>query len=230
MKRLYKKIFAGLILLAALLLAGCSDELRYIDKDATEPSTTEAFSVYTVVIPEYDGSPTALINDGVPYFTQDDMRTEFYIELADLDRLGRCGSCMMCADETHIQDGDRESLYEIEPSGWHGKSIYQRCHLLMWKLGGPDDERNIITGTETFNQESMLEYEERVTAYLWRNPSNHVMYRVTPCFRSDELVARGVLMEAYSVEDEGTLSFCVFVYNVEPGYAINYADGEAGLK
>ncbi|MBR3004583.1 MAG: DNA/RNA non-specific endonuclease [Lachnospiraceae bacterium] len=224
MKKYTRLLLAGLILLAALVLAAC-EELHYIDKETTEAPGSEEFNIYALDIPDYSGSPTVAINDDTPFFASAELTEEFYIELAELDVYGRCGSCMMCADEPHIQEGERESLYDIEPSGWHGRSIYQRSHLLMWKLGGPDEERNLITGTETFNQEAMLEYEERVTAYLWRNPSNHVIYRVTPLFKDRELVARGVLMEAYSVEDAGRLKFCVFVYNVEPGYQINYSDG-----
>lgn len=223
MKNVLRKLFVGLIALSVLLLAGCSDELHYIE--TTQAEADEGFSVYSVDIPDYEGKPVAVINDNEPFFTDAEIMDEFFMEISELDFLGRAQGNWMCADEAHIQTGERQSLYEIEPSGWHGNGIYQRSHILMWKLGGPDDERNVITGTETFNQEGMLEYEERVTAYLWRNPSNHVMYRVSPYYEGTDLVARGVLMEAYSVEDGGALKFCVFVYNAEPFYTINYSTG-----
>ncbi len=197
---------------------------------AEEPDycvTVSTFDISSIDIPAYSGSPNSEINGGVPFFSQEEITDEFFIELSELDELGRCGSNIMCADEEHIQTGERDWIRFIHPSGWHSNSIYQRSHLLMWKLSGCDDEHNLITGTETFNQEGMLEYEERVTAYLWRHAGAHVMYRVTPLFKENELVARGVLMEALSVEDGGQgLSFCMFIYNVEPDYKIDYSTGD----
>lgn len=186
----------------------------------------ESYDISSLDIPEYTTKEVIEINDGIPFFTEEELCSEFFIQLTELDSLGRAGSAMMCASEENIQNGERGSISSIHPSGWHSNSIYNRSHLLMWKLSGCDDERNLITGTEEFNQESMLEYEYMVTDFLWDNTDMHVMYRVTPLFVDDELVARGVLMEAFSVEDSGEgLCFCVFVYNVEDGYDIDYSDG-----
>ena len=228
MRRKKFLILAGTVLITCLLLTGCDlwDSLRYIF-DGNEETTSAAagFDIYAIDIPDYSGKAWVEINGNEPFFTDSEITNEFFIDISDLDGRGRCQGNIMCADEEHMQDGERQSLSGITPTGWHSGSIYQRSHLLMWKLGGPDDERNIITGTETFNQETMLEFEERVTAYIWRHPGIHVMYRVTPYFKGRDKVARGVLMEAYSVEDSGGLTFCIFAYNVEPGCAIDYADG-----
>ena len=178
-----------------------------------------------IEIPEYEDEQVIEVNGGEPYFSV--LYTEFFIQLTELDDLGRAGSAMMCADEEDLQTGEREDISAIHPSGWHGDSIYDRSHLLMWKLSGCNDERNLITGASTFNTESMLTYEMEILYFLYDNEDMHVMYRVTPLFEDDELVARGVLMEAVSVEDGGEgLMFCVFCYNVEDGYTIDYTDGE----
>ncbi|MGI6072561.1 MAG: DNA/RNA non-specific endonuclease [Lachnospiraceae bacterium] len=195
--------------------------------DNAAVGASEKFNIDNINIPAYSGKPVVQINNNVPFFTEDEIVTKPYISLSELDSLGRCGSNIMCADEPGIQEGERENISDIKPSGWHSGGFYQRSHLLMWKLSGCNDRRNLIAGTDTFNQEAMLEYEERVTAYLWRNEKNHVMYRVSPLFEGDNLIATGVLMEACSVEDSGKgLSYCVFVYNVEPGYKINYKNGD----
>lgn len=188
---------------------------------------SNGFDISKIDIPEYKGNPTQKINNNEPFFTKDEIEDEYFMEIAELDELGRCKSNWMCADEAHIQEGERGKINDIHPSGWHTGGFYQRSHLLMWKLTGCNNKKNMISGTDTLNQEAMLEYEERITDYLWHNEKNHVMYRVTPQFIGDELIARGVLMEAYSVEDGGKgLKFCVFVYNVEPGYEIDYMTGE----
>ncbi len=185
----------------------------------------DEFDVAELGIPAYDGQPYVEMNDGEPYFTEEDLVTEHYIELSELDELHRCGSNMMCADEEHMASSRRGRI-SYKPSGWHGGGFYQRSHLLMRKLSDCDESRNLISGTATFNQETMLEWEERVTAYIWAHKGIHVIYRVSPWFEGDNLIATGVLMEACSVEDEGGLKFCVFCYNVEPDATIDYRTGE----
>lgn len=202
-----------------------AEENGYLILDAdSDFDLTEA----GIDIPEYEGEEIIEVNDGEPYFTV--LYTEFFIQLTELDDLGRAGSAMMCADEADLQTGEREDISEIHPSGWHGNSIYDRSHLLMWKLSGCNDERNLITGASTFNTESMLTYEMEILYFLYDHEDMHVLYRVTPFFADEELVARGVLLEAISVEDDGAgLMFCVFCYNVEEGYTIDYSDGEYHL-
>lgn len=179
------------------------------------------------IIPEFNGEDYYVeINDNKTFFTADEMLTEYTTSLSELDSLKRAHVAWMCADEEHIQTGERESIYKLKPAGWHGGGFYQRSHLLMWKLSGINDLRNLVTGTDTFNQENMQDYEKMVTAYLWKHEENHVMYRVTPLYYDDELLCRGVLMEAKSVEDDGAFEFCVFVYNAEPYAIIDYATGD----
>ena len=178
-------------------------------------------------IPDFDGTHYVItVNDNEPLFARDEMEEEFYTKLSDLDALGRAGAAEMCADEAHIQTGERSSIRDLKPSGWHGGGFYERSHLLMWKLTGINQIENLVTGTATFNEKNMQDYEKKVTRYLWDHEKNHVMYRVTPLFKGQELVCRGVLMEAWSVEDEGALSYCVFVYNAEPDAMIDYETGD----
>lgn len=216
---------AVIILLAVVVLklaAGGSGDTTF--GTAPPPSLLD---IHHVDIPEFDGKNyTAEINGGSPFFAPDEIKDSYYTSLSDLDALGRAGSAIMCADEPHIQTGERSSISDLKPSGWHGGGFYERSHLLMWKLTGLNQIENLVTGTATFNEINMQDYEKKVTRYLWDHPGNHVMYRVTPFFRDEELVCRGVLMEAYSVEDEGALSYCVFVYNAEPDAEIDYKTGD----
>lgn len=185
------------------------------------------FQIYDISIPEFDGEHYVVeVQNGEPFFKPDEIKEDYFATLSDLDELGRAGSAIMCADEPHIQTGERSSISDLKPSGWHGGGFYERSHLLMWKLSGLNKIENLVTGTATFNEINMQDYEKKVTRYLWDHEDNHVMYRVTPMYKEDELICRGVLMEAYSVEDDGELEFCIFVYNAEPGAAIDYATGD----
>ena len=180
--------------------------------------------------------PFAVINQGVPYFEEGDMTTESYETYADLDYLGRCGETMACIGRDLMPTEARESISQVKPTGWKqkqydfvdGKSLYNRCHLIGFQLTGENaNERNLITGTRYMNTEGMLPFENMVADYI-KETGNHVLYRVTPIFRDDELVARGVQMEAYSVEDSGEgICFCVYVYNNQPGVTIDYATGDS---
>ena len=246
MKRKCRKqiclIFAILAALLALALGGClpmvspppsedptggeMETLTAIDPATVEP-TTGAAAFDPSLIPDFNGEDYLIIvNDNHPFFTEDELLTEYTTSISELDELGRAQVAWMCADEPHIQTGERESIYKLKPAGWHGGGFYERSHLLMWKLSGINDLRNLVTGTATFNEENMQDYEKQVTAYLWDHDRNHVMYRVTPVYHGSELLCRGVLMEAYSVEDHGRLEYCVFVYNAEPGAIIDYATGD----
>ena len=222
------KIMAVVLICLAILI-GFRTFLDKKSEGKAEAGVTveNVISKNNITIPEFDGETYVVeMNGNEPYFTDDELKTEYFLELSDFDEYSRAQSAWMCADEEHIRTEKRDSdISDLIPSGWKKNGIYQRSHLLMWKLSGPDDLKNLITGTEYFNQVCMLEYEEQVTAYLWDNEDVHVMYRVTPYYIDDEEVARGVLMEAYSVEDEGEFQFCVFVYNAQPGSEIEYDSG-----
>ena len=180
-------------------------------------------------IPEYSGKASVEINDNTPFFTEEDMAflpEQYY---GELDELGRCTGAYALLSEDLMPTETRGSITEIEPSGWQsisakdGGNLYQRSHLIAYQLTGSNSERNLITGTAYLNSETMKRYEESVAQYV-SGTGHHVMYRVTPVFEGENLVASGVLMEAESVEDD-KISFCVFCYNVQPGMEIDYLTG-----
>lgn len=192
-------------------------------------------------IPEWNGLDAYIpINGNVPFFTEDEITTEAYELYADLDGLKRCGVVMACiGTETMPPKGDeRGDIKSVKPSGWiqakydtslvSGGYLYNRCHLIGWQLTDEDaNEKNLITGTKYLNIEGMLPFENMIADYI-KETDNHVMYRVTPIFKGNNLLANGVLMEAYSVEDEGEgIQFCIYAYNVQPGIIIDYTSGES---
>ncbi|MBP3265561.1 MAG: DNA/RNA non-specific endonuclease [Clostridiales bacterium] len=178
------------------------------------------------------------INNNVPYFTIDELTTEAFETYSDLDELGRCGVAYANICEEIMPTEDREEELTVRPSGYqvavyedlidNGGFLYNRCHLIGYFLAGENDnELNLITGTRYFNCEGMLPFEIEVGDYV-EDTGNHVLYRVTPVYEGDNLVASGVEMEAYSVEDNGAgVCFNVFVYNVQPGVVIDYQTGNS---
>lgn len=182
------------------------------------------------------------LNNGVPYFTDDELSLESFERYSDLDNLGRCGVAFACLSQDMMpeKDSERGDISEIKPSGW--KSIpaedvdkgwlYNRSHLIAWALTGQNaNSKNLVTGTRQFNSEAMLPNEVAVEEVLDANPKLHIMYRVTPVYVGNELVCRGVVMEAFSVEDNGSaISYCFFIPNVQKGWQINYLTGVATRK
>ena len=194
--------------------------------------TASAFNAADV--PAYSGKPYTAVNNNEPYFTSDDLTTEVFENYSELDALGRCGAAYanVCLEK-------RGSISEVKPTGWHsvkydnvdGKSLYNRCHLIGYQLTAENaNKQNLITGTRYLNVDGMLPFENMVADYV-KETDNHVLYRATPIFTGDNLVADGVLMEGYSVEDEGDgICFCVYAYNVQPGITIDYATGDSWLS
>ena len=191
------------------------------------------------MVPEYTGNASVAINNNVPFFNADEKAagTSSFETYSELDELKRCGTAYACIGKDIMPTEERGQIGMIKPTGWHtvkydcvdGKYLYNRCHLIAYCLAGENaNEKNLITGTRYLNIEGMLPYETLTAKYMDNNPDKHVLYRVTPVFIGSELVARGVLMEGYSVEDNGAgVNFCVFCYNVQPDIKINYADGES---
>ena len=189
-------------------------------------------------MPEYAGEPYVVVNDNVPYFTEDDLTTESFEYYDELDAFNRCGVTIACVGQDLMPTEERGSIGQVKPTGWQtvkyenvdGKYLYNRCHLIGFQLTGENaNERNLITGTRAMNVDGMLPFENMVADYV-KETENHVLYRVTPIFVEEEMVARGVLMEAVSVEDKGEgVEFCVYVYNNQPGILIDYATGESTL-
>ncbi len=189
-------------------------------------------------IPDYAGEPSVELNGNIPSFTEYDLERISGEQYSDLDSLGRCGSACAMLDASMMPQEERGEIGEVRPSGWRQKKypglidsdppfLYNRCHLIAFALTGQNaNEKNLITGTRYMNFIAMLPYEQQVMRFL-DSSGDHVLYRVTPYFRGAELLARGVELEAYSVEDSGRgVCFHVFAYNVQPGVVIDYRTGE----
>lgn len=240
----------ALILAAAMLasMTGCStnDKKEENTKASTavelqnEPQKDSVSTVTLADIPAYAGEPYVVINDNNPFFTKEEIAkaTTSWEEYGDMDKLGRCSMCWASVGKDIMPTGERGSIGLVKPTGYrivkydfvNGKYLYNRSHLIGWQLTGENaNEKNLVTGTRSFNVDGMLPFENMVADYV-REDDGHVLYRVTPMFDGDDLVCRGVLMEAISVEDNGdSILFNVFVYNVQPGVKINYATGESSL-
>lgn len=199
--------------------------------------TASAFNAADV--PAYSGEPYTAVNNNEPYFTSDNLTTEAFENYSELDALGRCGVAYANVCLETMPTEKRGSISEVKPTGWHsvkydnvdGKSLYNRCHLIGYQLTAENaNQQNLITGTRYLNVDGMLPFENMAADYV-KETDNHVLYRVTPIFTGDNLVADGVLMEGYSVEDEGDgICFCVYAYNVQPGITIDYATGDSWLS
>lgn len=199
--------------------------------------TASAFNAADV--PAYSGEPYTAVNNNEPYFTSDNLTTEAFENYSEFDALGRCGVAYANVCLETMPTEKRGSISEVKPTGWHsvkydnvdGKSLYNRCHLIGYQLTAENaNQQNLITGTRYLNVDGMLPFENMVADYV-KETDNHVLYRVTPIFTGDNLVADGVLMEGYSVEDEGDgICFCVYAYNVQPGITIDYATGDSWLS
>ena len=203
----------------------------------TEITTASSFSLSDV--PAYSGKAYTSVNGNVPYFSAAELTTTSFETYSDLDSLGRCGVTYACIGKDLMPTEERGSIGMVKPTGWHtvryddlvdGKYLYNRCHLIGYQLTGENaNTKNLITGTRYLNIEGMLSFENMVADYI-QETNNHVLYRVTPIFEGNNLLANGVLMEGYSVEDKGAgVSYCVFAYNVQPGIEIDYATGESKL-
>lgn len=198
--------------------------------------TVEAFTYENYEIPAYDGDLYEEVNGNKPTFTAQELNQNIYEEYAPLDNLGRVGECEANIDRTLMPTEPRGDISSVYPTGWvqnkyefvSGKYLYNRSHLIGWQLTAENaNKQNLMTGTRTFNASGMLPFENEVATYVKANAENNVLYRVTPVFQGDNLLATGVIMEAESVDDLGaSVSFCVFVYNVEPGVSIDYSTGE----
>lgn len=227
-----------LVLSLCLLLSSCS-EIQSIktklDNNTTVVRTQQSsFSLETV--PEYSGEAYVVINDNIPDFSNADYTTESFETYGELDYLGRCTTAYACIGTDLMPTEKRGNIGSIKPSGWQttkynnidGKYLYNRCHLIGYQLTAENaNKENLITGTRYLNIDGMLSFENSVADYI-ENTGNHVLYKVTPIFRDEELVARGVQMQAKSVEDKGKgICYNVYCYNVQPNIIINYANGDS---
>lgn len=241
MKKLTKYCYTGICMLLLLLsLTGCSVTISQSSEEK-EPVVNTAVSVSAASldeIPEYSGEPYVVLQDNVPQFSQEEIAETSFEEYRELDSLGRCGVAVASVGQDLMPTEERGSIGQVKPTGWQsakydivdGKYLYNRCHLIGFQLTAENaNKQNLITGTRYMNVDGMLPFENMVADYV-KETNHHVMYRVTPVFEGDNLVASGVQMEAYSVEDQGEgISFNVFVYNVQPGIFIDYETGASRL-
>ncbi|MCC8059430.1 MAG: DNA/RNA non-specific endonuclease [Clostridiales bacterium] len=250
-KRFLPLLFAAVLLLAACGQAPAKTSFSGAAADVTavtaarlsmEKNTTElvgagagkTFSLSEM--PSYADEPYVAVNGNIPYFSDSELTEESFEIYSSLDRLGRCGVAYASVGPDLMPTQSRESISQVKPSGWQtasyddvdGGYLYNRCHLIGYQLTGENaNEKNLITGTRYLNVEGMLPFENMTADYI-HETGNHVLYRVTPVFEGNNLVASGVLMEGKSVEDDGDgVLFCVFVYNVQPSITIDYATGES---
>lgn len=249
--RFLKKTAAAFVLpMICLSLSVCTAAARSSDSIApkAEPSASAAsevtassqpitdFEFYLEDVPAYSGMPYVTINSSVPSFSSTDLTEDSFETYSELDFLGRCQTAYANISIDTMPTEERGSIGMVKPSGWHlvkydwidGKYLYNRCHLIAYMLASENaNTQNLITGTRYLNIEGMLPFETEVADYVKRT-QNHILYRVTPIYDGDNLVASGVLMEAQSVEDNGTgVRFCVYCYNVQPGVTIDYATGNS---
>lgn len=232
----FKSSIIAVWLLICLLLSGCAGG------GSAGEGATNAPPITIDDIPAYSGTAYVALNGNVPYFIEDEITTTAFESYAELDPLGRCGVAFACIGKEIMpnDDAERGEIGSVTPSGWEykdvsnnnqydfveAKYIYNRCHLIGYQLAGENaNKKNLITGTRYLNIEGMLPFENMIADYV-KLTGNHVMYRVTPVFEKYNLVASGVILEGYSVEDSGEeISFCVYSYNVQPGVEINYFTG-----
>ena len=233
------QIIISVIFLIVMLIGTCFAK-------KTNPNNVEANSnvfgktTYSnlVDVPDYSGEICVMINDNKPYFNENDYTTKAFENYSELDQLGRCGVAYanICKEIMPPEGDERGAISSVHPTGWkqtkiNGEYLYNRCHLIAHSLSDEDaNKQNLITGTRYFNVQGMLPIETQVLEYMNKNKNNHVLYRVTPLFKENNLLATGVQMEGYSVEDNGKLSFNVFVYNIQPEINLNYATGEVMSK
>lgn len=243
MKKMTRLLCSSLLLILMLLSScGTVPNAPYPPSAPSHEAALPEYddSVFSLsAVPAYSGEAFAVLRDHQPYFTPEELTDVSFEHYSPLDSLGRCGVAFACVGVDIMPTEERGSIGMVKPSGWHtvryngvvdGSYLYNRCHLIGYQLTGENaNEENLITGTRYLNIEGMLPFENLIAEYV-EDTGNHVLYRVTPIFEGDNLVASGVLMEGMSIEDNGDdVCFCVFAYNVQPGVVIDYATGESHL-
>lgn len=234
-RRYFRKLIYLFILLVIGIIIYYKDDINY----GVSNSASKEPSYSLKDIPDYQGEDYVIINNNEPYFDEDELTLEPKEEYSPLDSLGRCGVATALVGIETMPTEERGSIGMVKPSGWHlakydivsGKYLYNRCHLIGYQLTGENaNTKNLITCTSHLNKTVMVDFENDVANYV-KDTHNHVLYRVTPIYEFDNLVASGVLMEAYSIEDNGKgIKFNIYAYNVQEGIEIDYKTGDSSLK
>ena len=242
-QNVWKIVTEILVIISIIILGYLYQNIEIVEEVSQGENTVleETVTFDLSSIPKYSSNPYVEINNNIPYFTEEDYTTEPFEHYSEWDYLGRSGVAYANIGK-EIMPKENEKRGEIgnikDLSGWvqkrydnviKDKYLYNRCHLIGWQLAGENDnKKNLITGTRYLNTEGMLPFENKVAEYIDENENNHVLYRVTPIFKENNLLASGVQMEAWSVEDNGKgIHFNVYCYNVQPGIMIDYATGES---
>ena len=233
-KRRIRKVFVFL-----LLLGGFFGYNYYYNNGLFDKFISFALPSYNIgEVPDYSGKAYVIINNNNPDFKEDEINTNTFEKYSNLDFLGRCGVAYANVSRETMPTKERDYIGMVKPSGWQyskynfidGKYLYNRCHLIAYQLTGENaNKKNLITCTRYANATTMLKFENKVAGYVKRT-GNHVLYRVTPIFKGTELVARGIQMEALSVEDDGLgIKYNVYIYNIQKGISIDYRTGNNQL-
>lgn len=222
-----------------VIILGAFVYRNYIKKEIKESKVTNIVGLDINNLPEYKGKPYVVINNNEPNFEKSELVTKSFEKYSELDSLKRCGVADSIIGKDLMPTSKRENISSVKPSGWKsikyngidGKSLYNRCHLIGFQLAGENaNKRNLITGTRYLNTKGMLPFENMIADYV-KETNHHVRYRVTPIFVGNELVARGVQMEAISIEDNGkAVKFNVYCFNVQPNIEIDYKTGNSRKK
>jgi DNA-entry nuclease len=240
-------LLTSLALSISLLFTACGSSAKSTAKKSAPaknkaavtqkaPAASSQTSFDLASIPPFSKKPYVVINNNIPSFPDKDRTTKSFESYSKLDSLGRCGPAYANVSLSTMPTEKRGPIGSVKPTGWQtvkydgidGKYLYNRCHLIGYQLTAENaNPRNLITGTRYLNVTGMLPFENMVADYV-KETHHHVLYRVTPIFKGNELVARGVQMEACSVEDKGAgIQFNVYVYNNQPGITIDYRTGKS---
>lgn len=232
-----KKIIKLIVLLFAMVIVYFQDDIRLFIDNFFASDNANLYISYD--IPDYTGNMSIVINNNEPMFDEKLKNTNSFESYSRLDSLNRCGVAIANIGIDLMPTEKRESIGMIKPSGWHtikydiinDKYLYNRCHLIGYQLTGENaNEKNLITCTRQMNTIGMLEYENMVANYI-KETKNHVLYRATPIFEDNNLIAKGIVLEALSIEDNGKgIKFNVFIYNIQDGIEIDYLTGESRLS
>ena len=238
----YWQIIFSLTIFICIFIYGHANKNVKTNNLVNDYAINEQNTIFDLsTIPKYSKKPYIEINNNIPYFTEEDYTTESFEKYSEVDRIGRSGVAIanICKEIMPKEGEERGEIGNIKDlSGWvqkryddiiKDKYLYNRCHLIGWQLAGENaNKNNLITGTRYLNTEGMLPIENEVAEYISKNENNHVLYRATPIFEGNNLLASGVEIEAYSIEDSGKgVQFNVYCYNVQPGIVIDYATGES---
>ncbi len=232
-----KKIIKLIVLLFAMVIVYFQDDIRLFIDNFFASDNANLYNSYD--IPDYTGNMSIVINNNEPMFDEKLKNTNSFESYSRLDSLNRCGVAIANIGIDLMPTEKRESIGMIKPSGWHtikydiinDKYLYNRCHLIGYQLTGENaNDKNLITCTRQMNTIGMLEYENMVANYI-KDTKNHVLYRATPIFEDNNLIAKGIVLEALSIEDNGKgIKFNVFIYNIQDGIEIDYLTGESRLS